>query len=128
MKARPFGFTKKFMASRVNIDALIPRDDFDETTAQSRPAGNRKDKLAVNDLLKGEFFYGALRKPDFQRETSEWDPNKILNLIESFVTGDLIPAIILWQSKISNLTFVIDGSHRLSALAAWINNDYGDGD
>ena len=116
------------MALRVNIDALIPREDFDETAAQSRPAGSRKDKLAVNDLLKGEFFFGALRKPDFQRETSEWDPHKILNLIESFVAGDLIPAIILWQSKISNLTFVIDGSHRLSALAAWINNDYGDGD
>lgn len=122
-----FPFTQKFMATRVNLDALVRREDFDETTAQSRPPGKRKDQLAVNDLVNGEFFFGVLRKPDFQRETSEWDPKKILSLIESFTSGDLIPAIILWQSK-SNLTFIIDGSHRLSALAAWINDDYGDGD
>ncbi|MGD1085858.1 MAG: DUF262 domain-containing protein [Verrucomicrobiota bacterium] len=114
------------MATRVNLDALIRREDFDETVADSRPPGTRKDKLGVNDLVYDSFFFGALRKPDFQRETSEWDPQKILGLIESFVNGDLIPAIILWQSK-SNLTFVIDGSHRLSAIAAWINDDYGAG-
>ena len=37
----------------------------------------------------------------------------------------MIPAVILWQS--GGFTFVIDGSHRLSALAAWVNDDYGDG-
>jgi Protein of unknown function DUF262/HNH endonuclease len=116
-----------FMGTRVNLDALIRRDDFDETSAQSRPPGTRKDKLGVGDLVKSEFFFGALRKPEFQRETSEWDAQKILNLIESFVQGDLIPAVILWQSK-NNLNFVIDGSHRLSALASWINDDYGDGE
>src|SRR5437867_5754936 len=120
-------FTLKFMATRVNLDALIPRDDFDETVAVSRAAGTRKDRLSVGDLVRGEFFFGALRKPDFQRETSEWDPQKIVSLIESFLAGDLIPAVILWQSK-NNLTFIIDGSHRLSALAAWINDDYGDGE
>ncbi len=45
--------------------------------------------------------------------------------MESFLDGDLIPAIILWQSA-NGYTFVIDGSHRISALAAWINDDYGD--
>lgn len=120
-------FTQKSMATRVNLDALIRREDFDETVAQSRPTGTRKEKLGLNDLVKGEFFFGALRKPDFQRETSEWDPQKILSLIESFVSGDLIPAVILWQSK-SNLNFIIDGSHRLSAFAAWLNDDYGDGE
>lgn len=68
---------------------------------------------------------GLIRKPDFQRETNEWGPEKIANLIESYVTGDLIPAVILWQN--GGFTFVIDGSHRLSALAAWVNDDYGDG-
>lgn len=52
---------------------------------------------------------------------------RIIDLITSFLNKDLIPAIILWQNE-SNLVFVIDGSHRLSALAAWINDDYGDGD
>ncbi|GAF21009.1 hypothetical protein JCM19047_676 [Bacillus sp. JCM 19047] len=32
----------------------------------------------------------------------------------------------MWRSA-GSFTFVIDGSHRLSALAAWINDDYGDG-
>ena len=91
--------TNKSMATRVNLDAIIPRDDFDETVAASRSPGTRKDKLSVGDLVLGEFFFGALRKPDFQRETSEWDPLKIVSLIESFLAGDLIPAVILWQSK-----------------------------
>ncbi|MBA2848246.1 hypothetical protein HNQ76_000592 [Thermosulfuriphilus ammonigenes] len=38
----------------------------------------------------------------------------------------MIPAIILWRSS-SGYLFVIDGSHRLSSLAAWVNDDYGDG-
>jgi hypothetical protein len=39
--------------------------------------------------------------------------------------GDVIPSIILWRS--TNFVFVIDGAHRLSALCAWIQDDYGDG-
>ena len=47
-------------------------------------------------------------------------------MIESFVDGELIPAIILWRNQ-SGYIFVIDGAHRLSSLGAWINDDYGDG-
>ena len=72
------------------------------------------------------FFFSALRKPDFQRETNEWDPDKVCSLIESFLNSELVPAIILWRNK-SGFIFVIDGAHRLSSLSAWINNDYGDG-
>jgi hypothetical protein len=115
------------MSAHVNLDALIRREDFDETDIPGRSPGSRKDKLSINDFVRGEYFFSGLRKPDFQRETSEWDAKKILNLVESFLAGDLIPAIILWLSK-DNLTFVIDGSHRLSALAAWVNDDYGDGE
>src|SRR5262249_24471602 len=46
--------------------------------------------------------------------------------IESFLEGDLIPAIILWRSA-GSFTFIIDGSHRVSALSAWMHDDYGDG-
>ena len=73
-------------------------------------------------------YYTLLRKPDFQRETSEWSPAKVAGLIESFVVGDLIPAVILWHDVGGSYVFVIDGGHRLSALAAWVNDDYGDGD
>jgi hypothetical protein len=45
--------------------------------------------------------------------------------LESFLDNELIPSIILWQSE--SFVFVIDGGHRLSALRAWIEDDYGDG-
>jgi len=45
-------------------------------------------------------------------------------MLESYVNGDLIPAVILWKSS---YIFVIDGGHRLSVLKAWIEDDYGDG-
>ncbi|WP_305465013.1 DUF262 domain-containing protein [Photobacterium leiognathi] len=71
------------------------------------------------------FSFAGLRKPDFQRETNEWTPEKVKDLVASFLDGDLIPAIILWKFG-DSFTFVIDGGHRISALAAWVNNDYGD--
>lgn len=72
-------------------------------------------------------MYKWLRKPDFQRRTSHWSPEKVVGFIESFVTGDLIPSLILWQSTVSGSIFVIDGAHRLSALIAWVLDDFGDG-
>ncbi len=114
------------MADKVNLDALIPREDFDFGDEQNRTMTRPKDTFSINELNQGEFFYSGLRKPDFQRETSEWDAEKIVGLVESFISDDLIPAVILWRGG-NTLTFVIDGSHRISALAAWVNDDYGDG-
>lgn len=71
------------------------------------------------------FLYQVLRKPDFQRETANWEPDKVADLILSFLEGDLIPSVILWRSPSGNI-FVIDGAHRLSALIAWVTDDYGD--
>lgn len=51
----------------------------------------------------------------------------MLGLIRSFVEDELIPAVILWPNE-RGLNFVVDGSHRLSALIAWVQNDYGAGD
>ncbi len=107
----------------VNLDALIPREDF-EVMGDGEQAP-RKPSVQINDLESDAFFYGALRKPDFQRETAEWDPKRVVGLIRTFIDDQLIPAVILWQNK--ELLFVIDGSHRLSALIAWVQNDYGDG-
>jgi len=106
----------------VNLDAHIPRQDFQiESTG---PSFSSIVRLSITDLDRG-FIVPTLRKPDFQRETKDWSPNKILDLIKTFVDGELIPAIILWQA--GGTVFVIDGAHRLSALLAWIKNDYGDG-
>src|ERR1700688_1904579 len=87
----------------------------------------RKQRLWTESILltwTAIFFAGDLRKPDFQRETAQWTPAKVGDLIRSFLDADLIPAIILWRAGAS--IFVIDGAHRLSAMLAWILDDYGD--
>ncbi|WP_196513494.1 DUF262 domain-containing protein [Nostoc sp. NZL] len=112
------------MATKVNLDALIPREDF-EVGENSNP-GKKKETISIGDIEIDSFFFPNIRKPDFQRETNEWDKDKICEFIKTFIQGDLIPAIILWRST-GGYLFGIDGSHRLSALAAWVNDDYGDG-
>lgn len=105
----------------VNLDAMIPREDFAVEDAPSRSTPLDRINIAH---LDGHFFAGDLRKPDFQRETAQWSPAKVVDLIRSFLDADLIPAIILWRAGAS--IFVIDGAHRLSAILAWITDDYGD--
>jgi hypothetical protein len=110
--------------AKVYLDALLPREDFDIDETQN--SAKKKESFSISDLREDDFFYLTLRKPDFQRETNEWTPEKVCELIKSFIYGELIPAVILWRSK-AGYNFVIDGSHRISSLIAWINNDYGDG-
>lgn len=112
------------MALGVNLDALVPREDF-EVLRSAEDEALTSQTIQVRDLERAAFFYGALRKPDFQRETSEWDTRRVARLLSTFMEGDLIPAVILWKNR--DLLFVIDGSHRLSALIAWVQDDYGDG-
>jgi len=109
--------------AKVNLDALIPREDFE--VGENINPGKKKETISIEDFKPDSFFFPNLRKPDFQRETNEWDSKKIAEFIFSFLTGDLIPAIILWRST-SGYIFAIDGSHRLSSLFAWTNDDYGD--
>ena len=111
--------------SYVNLDGLIPRDDF-EAKPDQVAAVSATQTQTITELEKGKFFYSVLKKPDFQRETANWEPDTVAELIKSFVNDDLVPAIILWRSP-SNDVFVIDGSHRLSSLIAWVQDDYGDG-
>ncbi|MCA9077405.1 MAG: DUF262 domain-containing protein [Planctomycetaceae bacterium] len=111
------------MATKVNLDALIPREDFEIKTEPSQ--SQTTQTVQIRDLEVRSFFYPNLRKPDFQRETGDWDVKKVASFLKSFLDGDLIPAIILWSS--GNAIFVIDGAHRLGALAAWVHDDYGDG-
>lgn len=112
------------MAKRVNLDAMIPRADLavigeDDLTLDLFPG------LPINNLQKGSPIQVMLRKPDFQRETNHWTASQIATFIASFLDNELIPSLILWNSKTH--IFVIDGGHRLSALRAWIEDDYGDG-
>jgi hypothetical protein len=116
-----------FMPARknvVNLDALIIREDFEAETPTSSVPQTFPTTLVISDLEQTRPFFQMLRKPDFQRETASWEPEKVAGFIRSFVSGDLIPAVIMWQSKGNN--FVIDGCHRMSALIAWVLDDYGD--
>jgi hypothetical protein len=48
-----------------------------------------------------------------------------VTFVASFLDNELIPSLILWKSPTH--IFVIDGGHRLGALRAWMEDDYGDG-
>jgi hypothetical protein len=117
------------MAETVNLDALIPRQDFlSEETPENNAAGaSGNPSASVTDLRKGEGFFSTLRKPDFQRETAAWSPLMVKEFVKAFVEDELVPSVICWQSP-SRLSFVIDGAHRLSAIMAWLMDDYGDGE
>ena len=115
------------MPETVNLDALIPREDFIAPLGDGgTPGAGGKESASATDLKRGESFFETLRKPDFQRETAAWSPSNVCDFIEAFVSNDLIPSVICWQSP-ARLTFIIDGAHRLSAIIAWLEDDYGAG-
>lgn len=111
------------MAQKVVLDGMIRRADFaQQAEASTIDLG---DKIMISQLSGRSPLLRLLRKPDFQRETNHWTPDQVASFISSFARGELIPSLILWKSD--SYVFVIDGGHRLSALRAWIENDYGDG-
>ena len=115
------------MASNlVNLDAIIRREDWN-----AKPEANiQKPSNITFRLIEFEqsgLAFQILRKPEFQRETSSWEPRKVVDLVKSFLEGDLIPSVIIWKNSETGNLFVIDGAHRLGALIAWVHNDYGDG-
>ena len=110
-------------ANGVNLDALIPRADL--AIGEGMVSGTQGDeKMTIALFGQKSFFLAALRKPEFQRETVQWTPAKIADLVAAFLDRRLIPAVILWRA--GQFNFVVDGAHRLSALLAWIYDDYGD--
>ena len=108
----------------VNLDAMIPREDFAVMDKPDTAQATRLPSVSVRDFQSDSPLLPNLRKPDFQRETNHWTPTQVASLIQCYVNGDLIPSVILWSSPA--FVFVIDGGHRLSALRAWVEDDYGD--
>ncbi len=112
------------MAHRVTLDAMIPRQDFSVTSQREFDLDLFRDFPLAN-LQNESHILKLLRKPDFQRETNHWTPEQVSTFIASFLDNEVIPSLILWKSP--TYIFVIDGGHRLSALRAWLLDDYGDG-
>lgn len=106
----------------VNLDALIGRADL---LGGYPPVEVDERTIRISDL-EPSIIFDQLRKPDFQRETSNWKPDQVLSLITTFAEQDIIPSLVLWQN--GPHIFVIDGAHRLSALIAWVRDDYGAGE
>lgn len=113
------------MKKTVNLDAMIVREDF--RVEKGFSGANRFKQLKASDLRSESAMRFMIKKPDFQRETRDWNVSQITNFISSILDRHFIPSIILWQNS-GGVTFVIDGAHRLSAFMAWINDDYGDGE
>lgn len=111
------------MAKRITLDAMIPRADFAVVEKEEFEL-DQFQGFPITHLAKDSPILKLLRKPDFQRETNHWSADQIRSFISSFLDNEVIPSLILWQSK--NHIFVIDGGHRLSALRAWMEDDYGD--
>ncbi|MBF0517148.1 MAG: DUF262 domain-containing protein [Nitrospirae bacterium] len=112
------------MAHRVNLDAMIVREDFGIQDDQEFDL-DLFTNFPISNLSLDSPILKLLRKPDFQRETHQWTPVQIATFIASFLDNEVIPSLILWNSP--SFIFVIDGGHRLSALRAWMEDDYGDG-
>lgn len=112
------------MADSINLDAMIRRSDF---AVRGSPVASSEQikSLSIETLSSSGMLVPLLRKPEFQRETNHWTQHQVVSFLESFLDNELIPSVILWQSE--TYVFVIDGGHRLSALRAWIDDDYGDG-
>lgn len=110
------------MANRVNLDAMIRREDF--ALEEEEYALDLFQDFPIANLASDNPIQKLLRKPDFQRETNHWTPDQIATFVASFLDNEVIPSLILWKSP--TYIFVIDGGHRLSALRAWMEDDYGD--
>ena len=111
------------MANRVILDAMIPRSDF-AIQADEFDIDLFND-FQIARLASDSAILTLLRKPDFQRETNHWTIQQVATFVASYLDNEVIPSLILWMSP--SYIFVIDGGHRLSALRAWMEDDYGDG-
>lgn len=62
-------------SNTVNLDAMITRADFASDDQKPAQSSERFEKIALKDLVgEGVLLPKLLRKPDFQRETTQWKP------------------------------------------------------
>ena len=65
------------MAQRVNLDAMIRREDF-ARESKEEPRSDSIRELNLSNFLADAAIRRQLRKPDFQRETNHWTPDQVV--------------------------------------------------
>lgn len=73
---------------------------------------------SIADMVRGEDYE---LNPEFQRR-HRWAPDKQSRLIESFIMNVPVPPIFLYEDEYSHYE-VMDGLQRLTAIAAFYNNE-----
>ena len=128
----PKVITNKASELRVHLDHHIRRlsiryfTEADKTSSfRNTSRGSQEDTSLRYDDIRRDDWFGRIRKPDFQRETNAWTPDDCAEFLDSVVNGRIIPSIILWRNEENNLTYVLDGAHRLSVIRAWMIDDWG---
>src|SRR5579872_6646791 len=118
---------------KVFLDHLIPRENLrykrSEEQLESTPQQTMTNTLSLTTLIPNRSPAGPgtlLRKPDFQRATWAWTAEDCQALLESITTGQVVPSIIMWSSPDNEFRYILDGSHRVSVLIAWLKDDWGD--
>ncbi|MGH9506586.1 MAG: hypothetical protein ACRD13_06665, partial [Terriglobales bacterium] len=70
---------------RVNLDALIAREDFESGGSAGQSADQGSNAIVLEQLKADKLIFNVLRKPDFQRSTNNWTPESIVRLVEAFL-------------------------------------------
>lgn len=114
----------------VYMDHLIPRESlrYKRSEEQFQESSQPKSReLRLSDLLDMSMtsWVKLLHKPDFQRSTSAWTPKACVSLLDSIVKGQIVPSIIMWSNPDSGFIYILDGGHRISAVLAWMRDDWG---
>lgn len=110
----------------VFLDHLIQRDGllYERSESKAGEPGEYRRTLLIRDL-ENSTQRALLRKPDFQRATYAWSPKECVDLLQAVLTEQVVPSVILWLDS-EGSQYVLDGSHRISVLLAWISDDWGD--
>lgn len=119
--------------NRVHLDHLIFRQSLryspvkKSDSSYTNTSSQRPDhSIRFDDIRQKDGWFEKLVKPDFQRATCAWRPEDCVNFLSSVIRRRIIPSIILWRNDETGLVYVLDGAHRLSALRAWMLDDWGD--
>jgi hypothetical protein len=108
----------------VNLDAMIPYRPGAYTLFDNPEIFWALDFAQLAD----EKFAAMLTKWLYrERRTWHWAPDEIARYIGRLTRGDAKYPVVLHHTD-PQLIRVQHGKHRLSAILAWIRNDYGDGD